>query len=121
GVREGRPAALGEREPPRRAAAAAVRLGDVPLLHPPAAEQGVEVPPDGGRGDREPLGQLGRGLRAVLEQQGRHAVTRATVVRCRFHNTSVTYFRRTATGGGVRSAGHAVAVAGGPLRRGRAL
>ena len=90
---------------------AAVRTPDELNLVP--TELAVE-PADGGRRDAQARGQLGRGLRTVLQDQGAHAVARAPVVGCHrragvhcnaFHNTSVSYFSALATKGGLTSPG----------------
>jgi hypothetical protein len=76
------------------------------LLQPAGGDEGVEVPADGGRGDAQPGGELGGGLRAVLQEQGADAAAgtpvvgggrRTRVCRNAFHNTSVSYFRQLAT------------------------
>src|SRR4051812_42520605 len=110
-MREGGAPGVGQVERPSRTAAAAVRLAGQPLLQPARADEGVEVPADGGGRDAQPRGELGRGLRAVLEEQGAHAVAGAPVVGGRrspgthynaFHNTSVSYFDERATKGVLR-------------------
>ena len=101
GVRERGPAGVGERVDPGRAAPAALRRTGRGSRSASSAvgDQRVEVAADRGGREPEPLGERGRALRAALEDQPGDRVAGAVGPPAprrlpRFHNTSMTYFRR---------------------------